>query len=44
MDGTNPGTEIVGEIANGRTDDLTQEASPEIYLPLWQARRFRSIS
>ena len=34
-----PGTEIVGEIANGRTDDLTQEASPEIYLPLWQATR-----
>ena len=35
-----PGTEIVGEIANGRTDDLTQEASPEIYLPLWQADAF----
>jgi putative ABC transport system permease protein len=35
-----PGTEIVGEIANGRTDDLTQEASPEIYLPLWQANAF----
>jgi putative ABC transport system permease protein len=35
-----PGTEIVGEIANGRTDDLTQEASPEIYLPLWQASAF----
>jgi putative ABC transport system permease protein len=35
-----PGTEIVGEIANGRTDDLTQEASPEIYLPLWQAAAF----
>ena len=35
-----PGTEIVGEIANGRTDDLTQEASPEIYLPLWQATAF----
>jgi putative ABC transport system permease protein len=35
-----PGTEIVGEIANGRTDDLTQDASPEIYLPLWQATAF----
>jgi putative ABC transport system permease protein len=35
-----PGTEIVGEIANGRTEDLTQEASPEIYLPLWQASPF----
>jgi putative ABC transport system permease protein len=35
-----PGTEIVGEIANGRTDDLTQPASPEIYLPLWQANAF----
>ena len=34
------GTTIVGEIANGRTDDLTQEASPEIYLPLWQATAF----
>ena len=35
-----PGIEIVGEIANGRTDDLTQEASPELYLPLWQANAF----
>jgi putative ABC transport system permease protein len=35
-----PGTEIVGEIANGRTDDLTQAASPEIYLSLWQASAF----
>jgi putative ABC transport system permease protein len=35
-----PGTEIVGEIADGRTDDLTQEASPEIYLSLWQASAF----
>jgi len=34
------GTEIVGEIANGQTDDLTQEASPEVYLPLWQATAF----
>lgn len=35
-----PGTEIVGQIANGRTDDLTQKASPEIYLSLWQAQAF----
>ena len=35
-----PGMEIVGEIANGRTDDLTQQASPEIYLSLWQATAF----
>jgi putative ABC transport system permease protein len=35
-----PGVEIVGEIANGRTDDLTQEPSPEVYLPLWQANAF----
>jgi putative ABC transport system permease protein len=35
-----PGTEIIGKISNGRTDDLTQEASPEIYLPLWQATAF----
>ena len=35
-----PGVEIVGEIANGRTEDLTQAPSPEIYLPLWQAQAF----
>lgn len=35
-----PGVQIVGEIANGRTDDLTQDSSPEIYLPLWQANAF----
>ena len=29
-----------GRVANGRTDDLTQKASPEIYLPLWQATAF----
>jgi len=34
------GNEIVGEISNSRTDDLTQKASPEIYLPLWQAPAF----
>lgn len=35
-----PSTEIIGEISNGRTDDLTQEASSEVYLPLWQATAF----
>jgi putative ABC transport system permease protein len=41
MNGRNkPGTEIVGEISNSRTDDLTQRTSPEIYLPLWQANAF----
>jgi putative ABC transport system permease protein len=35
-----PGIQIVGEIANGRTDDLTQEPSAEVYLPLWQAQAF----
>ena len=41
MDGRDkPGIEIVGQIANARTDDLTQAAAPEIYLPLWQATAF----
>ena len=35
-----PGTEIVGEVSSSRTDDLTAAASPEIYLPLWQAPAF----
>jgi putative ABC transport system permease protein len=35
-----PAIEIVGEVSNGRTDDLTQAASPEIYLSLWQATAF----
>ena len=29
-------TEIVGMVANGRTDDLTKGAEPEIYFPFWQ--------
>jgi putative ABC transport system permease protein len=29
--------EIIGVATNGRTDDLTQAAEPEIYLSLWQA-------
>ncbi len=35
-----PGSEVVGVVANGRTDDLTQAAMPEIYFSLWQARAF----
>jgi len=37
---TNPGGEIVGVVANARTDDLAQPAEPEIYLCFWQARAF----
>ncbi len=33
-------TEIVGEVSNGRTDDLTQAAAPEVYLSLWEATAF----
>jgi putative ABC transport system permease protein len=32
--------EIVGVVANGRTDDLTRAAAPEVYLSLWQASAF----
>jgi putative ABC transport system permease protein len=35
-----PATEIIGVVSNGRTDDLTQAAEPEIYLSLWQASAF----
>jgi putative ABC transport system permease protein len=35
-----PATEIVGLVSNGRTNDLTEAASPEIYLSLWQASAF----
>jgi len=35
-----PSTEIIGVVWNGRTEDLTQPADPEIYLPLWQATAF----
>jgi putative ABC transport system permease protein len=33
-------TEIVGIAGDGRTGDLTQPPSPEIYLSLWQATAF----
>ena len=35
-----PASQIVGVVANGRTDDLTRAAEPEIYLSLWQAGAF----
>jgi putative ABC transport system permease protein len=35
-----PAMEVIGVVSNGRTDDLTQGASPEIYLSLWQATAF----
>jgi putative ABC transport system permease protein len=35
-----PAAQIVGEIVDGRTDDLTQAPTPEVYLPLWQAQAF----
>ncbi len=33
-------TEIVGVVANSRTDDLTRAPEPELYLSLWQAGAF----
>jgi putative ABC transport system permease protein len=32
--------EIVGVLANTRTDSLTEAAKPEIYLPFWQSSAF----
>ena len=34
------GSQIVGIVSNGRTGDLTQAPTPEIYLSLWQAIAF----
>jgi putative ABC transport system permease protein len=31
---------IIGVVANSRTDDLTRQASPEIYMSFWQARAY----
>jgi putative ABC transport system permease protein len=36
----NPAVEIVGVVANGRTDDLGKAAEPELYLSMWQATPF----
>ena len=33
-------TQIVGVVTNTRTDDLTTEPVPEIYLPMWQTHVF----
>ncbi|HMB82042.1 MAG TPA: FtsX-like permease family protein, partial [Vicinamibacterales bacterium] len=35
-----PATEIIGVVSDGRVDDLTHAAEPELYLPLWQALAF----
>lgn len=35
-----PEVSIVGVIGNSRTNDLTEAAEPEVYLPLWQASAF----
>jgi putative ABC transport system permease protein len=35
-----PPMEIVGVVANSRTDDLTRTPQPELYLSLWQAGAF----
>ena len=32
--------EIIGVVANSRTDDLTKAAEPEVYLSFWQATAF----
>lgn len=35
-----PANEIVGVVADGRTDDLSQPPGPEIYLSFWQSGAF----
>ena len=35
-----PPSQVIGVVTNGRTDDLTLAAGPEIYLSLWQASAF----
>jgi putative ABC transport system permease protein len=35
-----PASRVVGVVENARTDDLTQPATPESYLSLWQAGAF----
>ena len=32
--------EIVGVVADTRTEDLSQRAEPEVYLPFWQSGAF----
>ena len=40
FDRKQPAIEIIGVVTNGRTSDLTEAATPEIYLSLWQASAF----
>jgi putative ABC transport system permease protein len=35
-----PPTEVIGVVSDGRVDDLTKAAEPEVYLSLWQASAF----
>ena len=35
-----PPSEVVGVVADSRTDDITRSATPEIYLSLWQQSAF----
>jgi hypothetical protein len=35
-----PATEIIGVVTDGREDDITQAAEPEVYLSLWQWTAF----
>jgi putative ABC transport system permease protein len=35
-----PPARIIGVVGDTRPDDLTQQAEPEVYLPLWQASAF----
>jgi putative ABC transport system permease protein len=35
-----PATDIIGVVTDGRVDDLTHGAEPEVYLSLWQATAF----
>lgn len=37
---TRPAVEIVGVVENGRTDDLTRAAEPELYMSFWQNGAF----
>jgi putative ABC transport system permease protein len=37
---SDPSVEIVGVVENGRTDDLTRQADPEVYTSLWQNTAF----
>jgi putative ABC transport system permease protein len=36
----NPPAEVIAVVADSRTNDLTREAEPEVYAPLWQMSAF----